>query len=132
MNRIRNGLMSAILMLISVTVCWFASEGFLRLKHNSMTYHDIEMWRYADELKQTSNAPALDFDHERSKSALLQNTDIRLNTWGLHGPAIAAPQLSATPGDPHSNAFGYELMVRATFPIVSWKGTAITAATVRN
>jgi lysophospholipase L1-like esterase len=54
-----------------------------------MTDYDIEMWRYANELKQKSDDPALDFDHVRSRSALLQNTEIRVNEWGLRGPPVA-------------------------------------------
>jgi lysophospholipase L1-like esterase len=89
MTGLRNSLISAALMLVSLTLCLFAAEGFLRLKNSAMTNYDIEMWRYSNELKQKSDDPALDFDHLHSKSALLQSTEIRLNTWGLRGPEVA-------------------------------------------
>jgi lysophospholipase L1-like esterase len=79
-------------MLVSLTFCLGAAEGFLRLKNSAMTNYDIEMWRYSNELKQKSEDPALDFDHQKSKSALLQSTEIRLNNWGLRGPEVAPPQ----------------------------------------
>jgi hypothetical protein len=60
----------------------------LRAKNASVTNYDIEMWRYANELKRRSADPALDFDHVKSKSALLQNTEIRVNEWGLRGPPV--------------------------------------------
>ena len=92
MQKLRNGLMSAVLMLVSLTVCLVAAEGFLRVKNASMTNYDIEMWRYSNELKKKSEDPALDFDHQKSKSALLQSTEIRLNSWGLRGPEVKPPQ----------------------------------------
>ena len=53
-----------------------------------MTNYDIEMWRYANVLKHKSSDPALDFDHRKSKSAILQNVEVRLNEWGLRGPPV--------------------------------------------
>jgi GDSL-like lipase/acylhydrolase family protein len=53
-----------------------------------MTTYDIEMWRYAKELKVRSDDPALDFDHVKSRSAVLQNVTIRLNEWGLRGGPV--------------------------------------------
>jgi lysophospholipase L1-like esterase len=92
MGRIRSGVISAALMVLSIAVCLVAAEGVLRIKNSSMTNYDIEMWRYSNELKQKSDDAALDFDHLRSKSALLQSTTIRLNSWGLRGPEIGALQ----------------------------------------
>jgi hypothetical protein len=63
-----------------------AAEAFLRIKNSAMTNYDIEMWRYANELKQKSDDAQIDFDHRRSQNALLQNTEIGLDSWGLRGP----------------------------------------------
>ena len=82
---------SALLLGISLILGLLAAEVFLRVKNSSMTNYDIEMWRYANELKQKSDDPSIDFDHRRSQSALLQSTEIRLNSWGLRGPEIAPP-----------------------------------------
>lgn len=74
--------------LVSVAVALALGEGFLRLKNRSMTNYDIEMWRYSSQLKVPSDNPILDFDHARSKSAQLQNVDIRLNELGLRGGPV--------------------------------------------
>ena len=89
MKWVRNGVASIALMAFSLALCLFAAEGVLRIKNSSMSNYDIEMWRYSNELKQKSDDPALDFDHLRSKSAVLQSTVIRLNSWGLRGPEVA-------------------------------------------
>jgi lysophospholipase L1-like esterase len=67
-----------------------AVEILLRVKNSSMTNYDIEMWRYAKELKVKSPDPALDFDHVKSKSATLQSVEVRLNEWGLRGEQVKA------------------------------------------
>src|SRR5450759_1389775 len=83
MNSAKNLAFSLALIVISVALCLVGAEVILRVKNASMTNYDIEMWRYANDLKQTNPDPALGFDHVKSKSALLQNTEIRVNEWGL-------------------------------------------------
>jgi hypothetical protein len=76
---------SLLLVVISIGLAGLAGEGLLRLKNRSMNTYDIEMWRYAKELKVKSDDPHLDFDHAKSRSAALQKVTIRLNEWGLRG-----------------------------------------------
>jgi hypothetical protein len=76
------------LVVFSLALALGVGEIALRLKNSSMTTYDIEMWRYAKELKVRSDDPHLDFDHARSTSAVLQNVTIRLNDWGLRGGPI--------------------------------------------
>jgi hypothetical protein len=68
---------------VTLVLCLLVAEAFLRLKNSTMTNYDIEMWRYANELKQKSDDPQIDFDHRHAQSALLQSTKIRLNSWGF-------------------------------------------------
>jgi lysophospholipase L1-like esterase len=84
----RNMLYSITLLLFSVVVALLIAEGILRIKNSSMTNYDIEMWRYARELKVRSTDPSLDFEHFKNKSAVLQNVEIRLNDWGLRGGSV--------------------------------------------
>jgi len=70
---------SLILVLFSVTVALVMGEMVLRVKNRAMNTYDVEMWRYAKELKAKSDDPELDFDHVKSKSATLQKVEIRLN-----------------------------------------------------
>lgn len=79
---------SILLVLVSVNLMLLAAEGVLRVKNSAMTNYDIEMWRYAKELKTPSLDPRLDFDHLHSRSAILQNVEISLNEKGLRNGAI--------------------------------------------
>jgi hypothetical protein len=90
----KNSLYSIVLLLISVVVALLIGEGIIRVKNSAMNNYDIEMWRYARELKVRSDDPSLDFDHLKNKSAVLQNVEIRLNEWGLRGD----PVTPASPG----------------------------------
>lgn len=85
MRSIKNIAISLVLTFASVAVCLLAGEVMLRIKNSSMKTYDIEMWRYAKELKQRSSDPDLGFDHLRSKSALLQGVKINLNSAGRFG-----------------------------------------------
>src|SRR5947208_1763514 len=84
----KNALFSIALLAVSVAFALVIGEGILRVKNSSMKNYDIEMWRYARELKIKSADPALDFEHLKNKSAVLQNVEIRLNEWGLRGDPV--------------------------------------------
>jgi lysophospholipase L1-like esterase len=77
-----------ILFTISLLVSIFAAEAVLRFNNSSMKNYNIEMWRYARELKTPSASPELGHEHLKNKSAILQSVDIRLNNWGLRGSPI--------------------------------------------
>src|SRR5215470_2238581 len=79
---------SAIVLLVTIALSVAAGEFLIRLKNSSMTNYDIESWRYSKELKEPSPDPILDFDHQASKSAVLQNVEIRLNEMGLRGGPV--------------------------------------------
>jgi len=84
---VRRALTSLVVLVVSFGVALAAGEAMLRVKNSSMKTYDIEMWRYAKELKVKSDDPHLDFDHVKSASATLQSVSIRLNDWGLrNGP----------------------------------------------
>ena len=90
MNVSKNTLYSIALLTSSIVVALLLSEAILRFKNSSMTNYDIEMWRYARELKVKSSDPSLDFEHLKNKTAVLQNVEIRLNEWGLRGDPVPA------------------------------------------
>lgn len=93
----KSKLMSVVLSLVglltSTVVALLLGEAILRLKNSSMKNYDIEMWRYALDLKARSDIPLLGHEHIPSKSALLQSVEIRINERGLRGgpipPALA-------------------------------------------
>ncbi len=83
---------SLIVLVVSLGLALGAGEAALRVKNSSMKTYDIEMWRYAKELKVKSDDAHLDFDHRKSASAVLQSVTIRLNDWGLrNGPVEPVP-----------------------------------------
>jgi hypothetical protein len=60
-------------------------EGVLRVANGSMKNYDIEMWRYAKELKRPSADPNLGHEHVPNRIATLQGVSIRTNEYGLRG-----------------------------------------------
>ncbi|MEP7070233.1 MAG: SGNH/GDSL hydrolase family protein [Usitatibacter sp.] len=84
-------LISAAITLGSTALVLLAGEAILRAKNASMKNYDIEMWRYALELKRRSDIPVLGHEHVASKSATLQSVDIRINEKGLRGAPVTSP-----------------------------------------
>ena len=84
----RGVLASAAIALASTLVALGAGEAILRARNASMKNYDIEMWRYAKELKRRSDIAVLGHEHVPSSSARLQSVDIRINERGLRGPAL--------------------------------------------
>src|SRR3978361_996480 len=87
---IKRIILSTALFLLSTIVALALAEGVLRIKNSSMKNYDIEMWRYAKELKIPSPDPKLGHDHVKQSEAVLQSVNIRLNEWGLRGGPVAA------------------------------------------
>lgn len=79
---------SVLLIVLSLAIGLGAAETILRIKNSSMKNYDIEMWKYAKELKFASDNPLLGHEHVKSASALLQSVTIRTNEWGLRGPDL--------------------------------------------
>jgi lysophospholipase L1-like esterase len=88
--KIKEFLISAIAVVISTAVALGAGEVILRIKNSAMDNYDIEMWRYARELKVRSPDPVLGHEHIPNAAALLQSTEIRTSDLGLRGGPVAA------------------------------------------
>jgi len=87
----KNLVYSVALSLASTLVALGAAELVLRVKNSTMKNYDIEMWRYAKELKVPSADPNLGHEHVKNASALLESVNIRLNEWGLRGGPVMVP-----------------------------------------
>ena len=87
----KNLIYTALLCVASTALAAGGIELMLRIKNSSMKNYDIEMWRYAKELKVPSPDPSLGHEHIRNASALLQSVEIRLNEWGLRGGPVMVP-----------------------------------------
>src|SRR5258708_39256380 len=84
----RSVLVSAAIAIASTAFALGAGELILRAKNASMKNYDIEMWRYAKELKRRSDIPVLGHEHVASSSARLQSVDIRIDEHGLRGGPV--------------------------------------------
>ena len=65
-------------LIISLLIC----ETILRVKHKFILNYDIEMWRYAKELKVKVKNEKINHVHIKNKSAILQNTELKINKYG--------------------------------------------------
>ena len=73
--------------LISITILFvglFIVELTLRLINSDMSNYDIEMWKYANELKTQDSV--LGHVHKKNKEATLQKVEINLNSYGMRSP----------------------------------------------
>lgn len=86
--KIKEFVRSTIVVLIAVLIVMAAGELVLRIKNNSMKNYDIEMWRYARELKTPSSDPILGHEHIPNSSAVLESVALRTNEWGLRGGPV--------------------------------------------
>jgi lysophospholipase L1-like esterase len=83
---------NVILIVTSIFISFTLGEAFLRLKNANMKNYDIEMWRYAKELKQQSKNIRLGHVHIPSSSANLQSVNIQINSDSLRGENLKPKQ----------------------------------------
>jgi len=80
MKKIKDIFISISILFIGLIIIELA----LRLINSDMSNYDIEMWKYAKELK--TQDPVLGHVHKKNKEATLQNIDIKLNSFGMRSP----------------------------------------------
>lgn len=85
---IQGGVVSAVIVVIAIGLGLGTGEALVRMKNADMRNYDIEMWRYAKELKVPSEDPDLGHVHKPQSSAVLQSVSIRTNEWGLRGGPV--------------------------------------------
>lgn len=68
---------------LSLAVGLCIAEVALRVKNKSMTNYNIEMWRYAKELKRKSLDPVLGHEHVPESEAVLQSVKIKIDENGM-------------------------------------------------
>ncbi|MDJ0950385.1 MAG: SGNH/GDSL hydrolase family protein [Alphaproteobacteria bacterium] len=88
MKHMRNVVSSLVLFVVTMVACLAAAEVVLRVRNSDETNYDIEMWRYAQLLKQPSKNPVLGHEHVRPAEASLQKVNIRINSKGLRGGPV--------------------------------------------
>ncbi len=86
--RLRQAAIGLASIVLSIFVSLFGAEFALRLKNRSMKNYDIEMWRYARELKRPSENPLLGHVHVPNQTSTLQSVEIRTNELGMRGGPV--------------------------------------------
>jgi hypothetical protein len=65
-------------LIIGILIC----EIFLRVKNSIEPNYDIEMWKYSKLLKEKSKNSKINHVHQKNKSSILQNIEIKTNNYG--------------------------------------------------
>ena len=82
MENFKSFLKSTLVVFISLIVGILFCEVILRVKHQYVINYDIEMWKYAKKLKEKVENRKINHVHVKNKSAILQNTEIKINQFG--------------------------------------------------
>lgn len=67
-------------------------ELMVRIGTADQKNYVIEMWRYANLLKQRSSNPAIGHEHQSNTKAMLQGVEISINELGMRGPSLMPPE----------------------------------------
>jgi GDSL-like Lipase/Acylhydrolase family len=78
-----------LLILAASLLCLFAVEGLTRLVLDDGMLYELEMWKYAREVKMRDARPDLGHRHRPQAQARLMGVDVRTDSRGLRGPGIA-------------------------------------------
>ncbi|MFD0391501.1 hypothetical protein ACFQ4K_32495 [Tistrella bauzanensis] len=76
---------SVLLVVAGIVLGCLAGEGLVRLGTANQKNYVIEMWRYANLLKQRSDDPAIGHEHRPGQSARLQGWISRSTAWACAG-----------------------------------------------
>ena len=84
-----------LLILVTSLLCLVAAEALTRTILDDGMLYELEMWKYAREVKVRDERPDLGHRHRPTAQAQLMGVDVRTNAQGLRGPEIAT---QAAPG----------------------------------
>ena len=77
-----------LLIIISVIFTFFLCEIILRIKHSIIPNYDIEMWKYAKELKVSVSDKSIGHVHRPNKSGIFQKVEIFLPEWSTKNSTL--------------------------------------------
>lgn len=107
-----------LLILVASILCLFAVEGLTRLILDDGMLYELEMWKYAREVKVRDPRPDLGHRHRPKAEAQLMGVDVRTNPQGLRGPDIAeqaAPGVARIAFVGDSTTLGWGVAEKDTF-----------------
>lgn len=106
------------LLAAALAVCALASEGMVRLFIDDGRSYELEMWKYARDVKVRDLRPAFGHRHAPHRQARLMGVDVRTNRYGIRGPEIeqtAAPGVARIAFVGDSTTLGWGVAEEQTF-----------------
>jgi len=79
----RNFFAGLVVLLIALLMGAGALEAFVRIAYSDGSNFDIEMWRYARDLKQVSEIPGVGHEHRPAASGVYMGVPVAINSAGL-------------------------------------------------
>lgn len=84
------------LLLAALALTFIAVEALVRVAFTDGSNFDIEMWRYARELKRVSAVPGVGHEHVPGGSGTFMGVAVSINRQGLRGRDLATPKPPGT------------------------------------
>jgi len=114
-----SGVLKNIGLLLAVcAISAFALEGAVRLFVDNGQSYELEMWKYATDVKVRDRRPEFGHRHGPNRHAELMGFDVRTNQYGARGPAISqtpAPGVARIDFAGDSTTFGWGVAEDKTF-----------------
>lgn len=107
-----------LLILVASFLCLFALEALTRLSLDDGMLYELEMWKYAREVKVRDPRPDVGHRHRRQADAQLMGVKVQTDSRGLRGPEIAdtaAPGVARIAFVGDSTTLGWGVAERDTF-----------------
>lgn len=107
-----------VLVAVVVVVCGLFIEAMTRLVVDDGLTYELEMWKYATDVKVRDLRPDQGHRHGPDRSASLMNVPVRTNAQGFRGPAIAeqaAPGVARIAFVGDSTTMGWGVAEQETF-----------------
>jgi hypothetical protein len=82
-SRTTSFLAGMVTMAVAVAICALLLEGMTRFVLDDGMNFDVEMWKYAREIKQRSADPAVGHEHRPNSSAFLMGAPVSINSLGM-------------------------------------------------
>lgn len=101
-----------------LAICAWMFEGVTRLVIDDGLTYELEMWKYATDVKVRDTRPDQGHRHGPDRKASLMNVDVRTNKQGFRGPAIdeqAAPGVARIAFVGDSTTMGWGVPEKETF-----------------
>ena len=89
MKKLKNAIKTLLILCISLLIAGIFCEGVIRLFYNKFKNYNLEMWRYAVELKKPMPGPKLPFHHYENKSGNFYNVNITTNSFGFRDHEVS-------------------------------------------